>query len=348
VVSAAVGVFRRVAPADVERRSYLLVTVASVCQIATLLWTWPLWSQRTGVPNLPAIEGLSGVNWGVVLVLGAVATILRPQFGGPTFCAIYVLAALGDQTRLQPEVVSLAILMTAPSFGQAGRAVARWHLGTMWCWSGVHKMLSLGWANGDAAFIAGSLHMSGQRPLLVVLLPVTEVAVGVLSFLPKLWKAVAGLGFALHMMIFLTLSPLFADWNSSVWPWNVGLAVAALLLYGGKPEPLVPGRIIRVVAVVLAVYPALFYAGLVDAYVSHNLYSSNTASTQICLTDTAACAPVEFRTWEALNVPFPPEPRLYEAWFDKVCAAGSVLQITGPPTRLTDPPTVTRHRCPAS
>jgi len=32
------------------------------------------------------------------------------------------------------------------------------------------------------------------------------------------------------------------------------------------------------VAAVLLAFPALFYVGLVDAYVSHNLYSNNTAT----------------------------------------------------------------------
>ena len=47
-----------------------------------------------------------------------------------------------------------------------------------------------------------------------------------------------------------------------------------------------------------------------------------------------------------LNVPLPPEPRLFRAWFSLICTPGQTLVIEGIRTRLTDPPSWTEHACP--
>lgn len=336
----------RIVPAGIPPRAYAVIVAASAGQAVTVRWTWPLWEQRTSVPNLPLIEPLAQLSWGPALVVAALATPVLPRIVGPVFCGLYVLAALGDQTRLQPELVSLAILMTAPAFGAQGRTIARWHLGTLWLWAGIHKALSLGWSSGGAAFIAQSLNVPERRPLIAALLPATEIALGVIAFVPRLWKVAAVGGLALHLLIFVTLSPVFGDWNSSVWPWNIAAGIAALLLFWAPGEPLLSGVAARAIAVVFVVYPALFYVGVADAYLAHNLYTSNTATAAVCASESAPCAPAGFDTWDALNVPLPPEPRLYRDWFDTVCLPGAVLEITGVASRLTDPPSVSRHVCP--
>jgi hypothetical protein len=94
---------------------------------------------------------------------------------------------------------------------------------------------------------------------------------------------------------------------------------------------------------VLLAFPALFYVGVVDAYGSHNLYSSNTASGVICRG--GKCAPAEFDTWDELNVPFPPDPRLVRQTFDVVCERGDVLVIRMRWTRLNGTPSSDTETC---
>lgn len=93
----------------------------------------------------------------------------------------------------------------------------------------------------------------------------------------------------------------------------------------------------------LLAFPALFYVGVVDAYVSHNLYTRNTATAKICRGE--ECTGATFRTWEQLNVPFPPEPRLFRQAFDVVCDRGDVLVITGRRTRINGTPSTHSQTC---
>jgi hypothetical protein len=213
----------------------------------------------------------------------------------------------------------------------------------MWAWAGIHKALSLGWAGGGAAFIAEAHGRPGLRPAVAVAVPLVEISLGALALRRAWWPILRVAAPAMHLGILVTL--LRADWNVAVWPWNLALAGAAPLLFAGPPAS-VRRELVRPAAAVLVTLPALFYVGVVDAYPAHNLYSSNTAAALVCTG--SACAPAPFGTLDALDVPLPPEPRLYRRWFEAECRPGTVLQITGPRTRLTDPPRVERHACPAA
>ncbi|HEX2285136.1 MAG TPA: hypothetical protein VHI10_09995 [Mycobacterium sp.] len=331
--------------APLERRYHLVCAAAAVAQIVTVRWTWKLWSQRSDPPNLPVVEWLSSFSWGPLLVLLCIATAVRPRWGGPAFAIALALACLGDQMRLQPGVVSVAVLMVAPAFGQGGRSIARWYLCSLWLWAGLHKLLSLGWIEGNAVFIAESLGRVEWSGIVAVVVPLSEIGLGLTAMWPRLWKVTAVGAVLLHVGVLLTLSPLFGNWNSSVWPWNAAVAVVAPVLFLSQREGAAFGgsRAVVAVAAGLLAYPALFYAGVVDAYVSHNLYTSNVARAQICEGD--ECSDDALNTWDELNVPLPPEPRLYRQAFGIVCDSGDVLVITGRRTQLTGPPTTHTETC---
>jgi hypothetical protein len=280
------------------------------------------------------------------VIVSAVAMV-RPRLGVALTWGVLVLAGLGDQARLQPEVLSLAVLMTAPIFGAEGIGVARWYLASLWLWSGLHKALSLGWSVGGASVIADALGAPGLRPLVAVSVPAIEIGLGVAAFWRATWPALRWVGAAFHVGVLLTLSPLFGDRNSAVWAWNVALAVASVILFAPTRDRSPATSVGQALGVACFVYPALFYVGWMDAYPSHNLYSSNTAGAAICseVTDVCESAPFSEVLLEEANTPLPPEPRLYRAWFDEVCEPGTYLRVTGPATRLTDPPTTSTHLC---
>src|SRR3954467_5416578 len=117
------------------------------------------------------------------------------------------------------------------------------------------------------------------------------------------------------------------------------MAVAAPLLFLAQSEgAAVQSQPIVAVTAVLLAFAALFYVGLVAAYISHNLYSSNTASAKICRG--GKCTNTQFDTLDKRNVPFPPEPRLFRQAFQIVCDGGEVLAITGRSTRLNGTPSI--------
>jgi hypothetical protein len=340
------GTIRSIAAGDPVARAMLVSRVAAAGQVVTIRWTWLLWQPRHTPPNLPAVAILARVHWAPLLIGACVVAVLVPRVGAPLFCVLFALAALGDQMRLQPESVSLAILMVGSAMGSTGRAIARWHLCALWLWSGIHKALSLGWPTRGAVFIADSLGMAGARPFIAVVLPIVEVALGISALFPRVWRATAIGGLVLHLSMFTMLSPVMRGWNSAVWPWNIGLALAAFLLFWTKPrEQLAPTPAVRVVAVALLAFPALFYVGLADTYLSHNLYTANGATARVCIAGGFGCSAAPFATLGTLNVPMPPEPRLYRQWFSAVCRPGTTLEITGIQTRVNDPFKTTTETC---
>jgi hypothetical protein len=134
-----------------------------------------------------------------------------------------------------------------------------------------------------------------------------------------------------------------------VWPWNAAVAVAAPLLFlSQERRAAFPNKAVVAVAGVFFVFPALYYFDAMDAYVSHNLYSTSIATAKICDDGSERCSTDEFDTWDSLNVPLPPEPRLYRQTFDKVCKPGDELVVTGIRTFITGKPTQDRQGCPSA
>jgi len=332
-----------------ERRYHFLCAAAAVAQLVTLVLTWPLWSSRSTPPNLSLIDWLSSVPWGWPLAALCVLTVVRPRWGGPAFVVALILACLGDQMRLQPGVLSVAVLMVAPAFGETGRSIARWHLCSLWLWAGLHKFLSRGWAaaGGGADFIVQAYGQPDWLWPAAIAVPLFEIALGASALWPRLWKFTGVGAVALHVGILVTLSPLFADWNSSVWPWNAAVAVAAPLLFLKQEEGAAfPSKAAIAAAAVLLAYPALFYAKAMDAYISHNLYSTNIATATVCPHSEYRCSTEIFDTWDELNVPFPPEPRLFRQAFRERCNSEDELIIKGIKTWITGEPSEHRESCP--
>ena len=161
----------------------------------------------------------------------------------------------------------------------------------------------------------------------------TELGTGLLAIVPQTRKIAAVVAFGLHIGIFLDLSPLGHDWNPSVWPWNIALAFAGFALIAPwRASPLRSLRLAQPLArpliLLTLIAPAGFYIGLTDAYLAHNLYSSNTASASVtCL---GGCRPGQDPsvTWGVFNVPLPPEHRLFEQYFARTCRPGDHLLIS--------------------
>jgi hypothetical protein len=304
------------------------------CQAATILVTWPLWQVHASPPMLPALP-LLAVDLGPVLLASLALVLVVPGRGIAVHCALLVYAVLIDQTRLQPEIVSLAFLLWGTLPSPTARAFARWHLVSLWIFAGVNKLFSPGFMQGRAQWMLSGL-VADPSPWLVehagYVIALAELGTGLLALLPWTRTLAALAALALHGGILLDLSPLGQDWNRAVWPWNVALAVAGLALiapwqgsplrsFGSCCAPLRPALIL------LEVAPLGFYVGITDAYLAHNLYTANTPRpTILCL---RGCLPNQHpsSTWSVFEVPLPPEHRLLEQYFARTCRPGDRLII---------------------
>lgn len=88
----------------------------------------------------------------------------------------------------------------------------------------------------------------------------------------------------------------------------------------------------RTLLVFLFAYPLLAYAGTIDPYLGHHLYSGDVPTATVCRTDRTDDGCSDFgvlATRGALGVPIPPTARMFERWFEASCRPGEELRITG-------------------
>jgi hypothetical protein len=301
--------------------------VVTGCQIATVLITWPLWQIHRSPPMLPALP-LPAFDMGPVLLLSLVLVLIVPLPGIALHTGLAAYAILIDQTRLQPEIVSLIFLLWGALPNPNAKTLARAHLISLWVFAGINKLLSPAFLHGTSQWILAGL--APQAPFWLqanvgYIIALTETGTGLLALTPRTRKLAGVVAFGLHIGILLDLSPLGHDWNQSVWPWNFALAFAGFaLVVPWKESPLqslrVCHRFVRPLVVLLVVAPIGFYFGLTDAYLAHNLYTSNTPVASTTALSTSA-------TWGAFNVPLPPEHRLFEQYFRLTCQPGDQMEI---------------------
>jgi hypothetical protein len=86
----------------------------------------------------------------------------------------------------------------------------------------------------------------------------------------------------------------------------------------------------KLVLVAVLVSPVMYYFGRSHAYLSHVLYSSYIPSARICAGDVCRSPMVE--TLATLNVPLPPEPPVFERYFQATCSGAEKLFVDDPRT----------------
>ncbi|NBQ23700.1 MAG: hypothetical protein EBU26_05445, partial [Verrucomicrobia bacterium] len=84
----------------------------SVCLATTVLLTWPLWQVRDFPPLLPVADFRQcNLGWPLLGACGLLAVL--PRLGLATCWIGFSLAMLLDQTRIQPQVLSMLMLALA-------------------------------------------------------------------------------------------------------------------------------------------------------------------------------------------------------------------------------------------
>lgn len=300
-----------------------------ICQAVTIIVTFPLWQTRETPPLLPVFSFLPNFNLGVLLLASLVVVLVFPRTGLIIHTVLICYALLLDQTRLQPEIVSLLFLMWGALPHENAQTLARTHLIALWFWAGLNKLISPVFIDYTGAGLMRPLFGDILPPEIIALggyiIALSELGVGVLAIIPRTRKLAALAAFGLHVVMFGTLSPIGMNWNSAVWAWDIALAFAGFALIWGWKTPLITTlkqsqKTVAIAMLVILLSPIGFYFGVMDAYLAHNLYSSNVANA-----DATGLSPNV--TIQLLNVPMPPEHRLYEQFFTLTCTHGDILRI---------------------
>ena len=315
----------------IEPRRFALLVFAVVCQLATILITWPLWTSRVDPPNLPTFP-VPEIDFAWPLIATLVLVLFRPREGVALHWLVLVAAAVVDQYRLQPQFFAIALMMAACVWPPA-QAVTRWFIASTWTWAGLHKLLSPDWLGHSSHWL---LELAGvEDPLsyhvpVAVSVAVVELVAGVLACVKPKWAAIVCV--PMHLGIIATLSPLVLNWNMSVVPWNLCMAVIGYWVLINA-ESWKPGRRWEwVVASAWMLLPACFYLGITDHGFSGVLYSDWIPRGQI----TTPESPRRIVGWGRLAVPFPNERRTLRMFFEQAADPGDKLHIADPRRFLAD------------
>lgn len=313
-------------PLDVLRALLAFTQAAMVCA------TWSLWAARDLPANLPVVDALPSVPVGWLLLVCCVMVVVRPPVGIVVNAIVLVAAIALDQLRLQPEFVSIAVLLVATGPWRLSRTLGWGALASLWLWAGIGKILSAGFAPiaGTATRNLGVGGLAGPAEWLI---PLGEIALGVGVLVPRTRRWAGWGGAALHL-----LAPFAFDLGTSspIFWWNLGLAAAAIVLLAlgapsPEPRPAPSPAFARGLLVFLFAYPALAYAGTIDPYTGHHLYSGDVPLSVVC-PDGSGQGCSDFgvlATRGALGVPIPPNARMFREWFLTSCSPGEVLKVSG-------------------
>ena len=312
--------------------SFLLLTV--IAQAATVFITWDVWQVRelsAAIPNLPWLPDTPQFNFGYVLIATLVVTLISPRNLGLLIHLIFLTIAIAsDQLRCQPQIIAIAVLMTACVFANLKR-ITVWYLVAMWLWAGTHKLLSPDWLGEVSYYMLlrnefdwGSFHAWDFHYSFAIVVAVAELGLGLIAW--RRPRIAAPICFISHLGIAGFL--IFIDWNFSVLPWNFCTAfVGAWLLWtidkADSSLRLPASKVSQAVVIALLIIPIGFYFGFVRHSLAHVLYSSNFPDAVITTADGARkCEGIK-----ELRVPFPHEKMAFLDLFNLTGRPGQKLAI---------------------
>jgi len=361
---------------------------------AGLLLASRLFLATRAFPRAPVLDGwpllqppLDAIALGALFAaLGGVAFAPRPRWWATAATVLALVLALEDQSRWQPWFYQYVAMIGALAVARdSGDTLAAWRvvLVGLYLWSGIQKLNVTFMARAFPWLVepVAAAFPAGTREILLsgwVVVPMTEIAVGLGLLVPRLRNAAVVAAIATHVVIFGLLGPLAHGTNVVIWPWNVAMAVLVALLFWNARGPsaldaIVPRRI-GAHAAMLALFvalPVLSFAGRWDSYLSGELYSGNIKIGAVSITDrVAARLPdavrrhvvsdrvganvLDLHEWSMseLAVPSYPEDRVFRAAARDVCRLADnsgdvVLVVFGRPGILTGQREISRNDCAA-
>ena len=122
--------------------------------------------------------------------------------------------------------------------------------------------------------------------------PLIEMATGICLLINSLQRLAVISVVIMHVFILYSLGPLGHNYNPVVWPWNIAMVIFALILFNNEESFTVTDirnsfhfHSSKIVLVLFLLMPLFNFFNCWDSYLSHNLYSGNTAGGVIYVSD---------------------------------------------------------------
>ena len=248
--------------------------------------------------------GDSIVFAGLIALLLVLLMVPRGSLFAAAF-ALLLLEALQDQSRWQPWVYQYTMMLGAIAIAGEARQkgamnTCRLVLAATYIWSGLAKLNPV-FLNETFPWLVDPLLRAFPAAAqtfvhrLALLAPCAESAAGIALLTTRFRRVGAVTAIAMHLFILAAIGPFGLNFNFVVWPWNLTM-IALLIILFLRPVEQPPWRDIvwgrgfafqKVVLVFFALAPLLSLVNLWDDYLSSALYSGNTNSAVLTLSDAA-------------------------------------------------------------
>jgi predicted DCC family thiol-disulfide oxidoreductase YuxK len=367
-------------------RIFWLKIVVAGGLIAGLLLSIKLWTYGRFFPRVPVLNNFPTISTSIettlyILLLSFLAAILiftKPQkliFGALVIMAIF---AFFDQMRWQPWFYQyFFMLATLGLFSWNYADTEKWQavvntnrliVASIYFFSGLQK--------ANPAFI-GEVFPWMIEPiakfftfpfqiylfLFGLIVPFLETGIGVGLLMKNYRRYAITLALLMHSFVLFALGPLGHNWNSVVLPWNVAMALFVIILFWKTVDLSFRDIFLvknfpfqKIILILFTIMPVFSFFNLWDSYLSSALYSGNTNSAQIYVSDfvkqklpaeiqrymtrtEADSYALDYFRWsfDELNVPPYPETRVYKVIARNFCKYAEnkndvVLIINGKPT----------------
>jgi hypothetical protein len=305
--------------------------------------TVPIYPWIPELPQIPCLA-LSGLFALSLVVCGLVREpkkwILVPPMLGLSLVVF-------DINRLQPWFLQympmlVALSLARPNGRWAGCAVA---IIGVYIWSGLQKFN----ATFAVQVFPWLLHpFTDVFNRFWFMAPIYETGVGLLLLFPRTRKWGVYGAVAMHAFLLFALGPWGQNYDSIVWPWNVGVAAAVVTLFWRREGAVLPMAWAepygKVLLLFLGAMPALNFVDRWDGFLSASFYSGKLRDGWIYLTARGVShLPPEYRegneglvkessnrfrldiqrwSMSRLNAPPYAEPRFYAAEARKLISRG--------------------------
>lgn len=379
-------------------RIFWLKVVVATGFIAGLLLSLKLWTAGRLFPLAPVLDSVPSIlpaietTLFVCLITFLVMVIISPKPRKFIFLALTIATvfALFDQMRWQPWFYQyFCMLAILGLFSWKYTDIEKWKavinasrliVASIYFFSGLQKVnfvfmgVVFPWMIEPITKLF-PVPLQVFPPSLGILVPFLEMGIGLGLLSQKYRKYAIVLAFLMLGFVLASLGPLGHNWNSVVWPWNIAMALFVVILFW-RTESVSFKEIVsvknflfqKVIFVLFVIMPVFSFFNLWDSYLSSSLYSGNTNSAQIYISESVRqklpakvqdyvvkSAPneniLDFFKWsfDELNVPPYPESRVYKDIARDLCKYAHiktdvVLVINGKPT-LFNEDSKTVHDC---
>jgi hypothetical protein len=324
--------------------------------ISFKLWlsdrAFPILPVFEGMPIPGSPVDLIVVLMGISLMVGSVIFSSR-LLNALALCMLLILL-FQDQMRWQPWVYHFLLFLVPFCLFDVKKqtnALSYFQLVMIgiYLWSGLHK------SNADfihhifPVFAEGVIGpVSDEYLKLGYLIPVIEILIAVGLYFRRTRKPAVVLGILTHVSVLIWLSPVGGNDNIIVLPWNLAMITfLCLCFWNSKDEKLTAqlrlGRfeyLKAMMMVLVFVLPIFNFWGYWDYYLSFNLYSGKNKFLYVAVEETElhklqydfsdvfmkipgleGGSIIDINKWslKELNVPVPPEERIFKALAKKFC-----------------------------